>query len=70
LHYHDKGSQFTRVDEAYNYLLSTGKFEEIKINWEDIFEYVKWHNLEDGKRFMASVPGTTTSTKLCRSIKT
>jgi hypothetical protein len=46
--YHDKGSQFTRVDEAFNYLLSTGKFEEIKINWEDIFEYVKWHNLEDG----------------------
>lgn len=46
--FHDKGSQFTRVDEAFNYLLSTGKFEEIKINWEDIFEYVKWHNLEDG----------------------
>jgi hypothetical protein len=45
--FHDYLNQFTAVERAYNYLLSTGKYEPIKINWEDIFEYVKWHNLED-----------------------
>lgn len=46
--FHDKGSQFTKVDEAYNYLLSTGKYEEIKIDWQEIFDYVAEHNLEEG----------------------
>lgn len=47
--YHDKGSQFTKVDEAYNYLLSTGKYEEIIIDWNSVFEYVKENGLEDGE---------------------
>lgn len=47
--YHDKGSQFTKVDEAYNYLLSTGKYEEIIIDWDSIFKYVKENNLQDGE---------------------
>lgn len=47
--YHDKNSQFTKVDEAYDYLLSTGKYVPISINWEEIFEYVKENNLQDGE---------------------
>lgn len=45
--YHDKGSQFTKVDEAYSYLLSTGKYEEIKINWNEIFDYLKENNISE-----------------------
>lgn len=46
--FHDKGNQFTEVEIAYNYLLSTGKYEEINIDWQSIFDYVKEHNLEEG----------------------
>jgi hypothetical protein len=44
--FHDKGSQFTKVDEAYNYLVSTGKYEIVPIAWDEIFQYVKWQDLE------------------------
>lgn len=54
--FHDKGSQFTAVDRAYDYLLSTGKFEEIKIDWEPIIEYVVKNNLEDGNCSWHSYP--------------
>jgi len=47
--YHDKGSQFTKVDEAYSYLLSTGKYEEVKIDWNKIFDYLKENDLQDGE---------------------
>lgn len=47
--YHDKGSQFTKVDEAYEYLLSTGKYDAITIDWESIFLYVKENDLQDGE---------------------
>lgn len=43
--FHDFRSQFKEVEEAYNYLLGTGKFEEIKINWDEIIEYVNQNNL-------------------------
>lgn len=46
--FHDKGSQFTKVDEAYDYLVSTGKYDIIHIDWQPIFDYVKEHNLEEG----------------------
>lgn len=46
--FHDYKNQFTEVEVAYNYLLSTGKYEKIGINWEEIFDYVKEHNLEEG----------------------
>lgn len=46
--WHDYKNQFVEVEQAYNYLLSTGKYEEIKIDWQPIFDYVKEHNLEDG----------------------
>lgn len=46
--WHDYKNQFVEVEQAYNYLLSTGKYEEIIINWQEIFDYVKEHNLEEG----------------------
>lgn len=46
--FHDYLNQFTAVERAYNYLLSTGKYEAIEINWPEIFEYVKGFNLEEG----------------------
>lgn len=46
--WHDYKNQFVEVEQAYNYLLSTGKYEEIQINWSEIFDYVKEHNLEEG----------------------
>jgi len=46
--FHDVFSQFVKQTEAYEYLLSTGKFEKIEINWQEIFDYVAEHNLEEG----------------------
>lgn len=44
--FHDVFSQFIKQTEAYEYLLSTGKYEKIEINWHEIFDYVKEHDLE------------------------
>lgn len=46
--FHDYKSQFIEVHEAYDYLLSTGKYEEIPIDWTSIINYVREHNLEAG----------------------
>lgn len=46
--FHDYLSQFREVGEAYQYLLSTGKYEEIPINWQEIVDYVNSENLEEG----------------------
>lgn len=46
--FHDYLSQFTEVELAYNYLLGTGKYEAIKIDWSEIIEYVKANDLENG----------------------
>ena len=46
--FHDFRNQFTAVERAYNYLLSTGRFEEIIIDWEPIIKYVRENNLEEG----------------------
>lgn len=54
--YHDKGSQFTKVDESYNYLLSTGKYEELNVDWEEIFDYVRTHDLENGNNSWHQYP--------------
>jgi hypothetical protein len=45
---HDVFSQFTACTRAYEQLVSTGKYEPININWQEIFDYVKEHNLEEG----------------------
>lgn len=46
--FHDFKSQFSEVEEAYNYLIITGKYEEIPIDWESIIAYVNENNLEEG----------------------
>jgi len=46
--WHDFNSQFVEVKQAYDYLLSTGKYEEIPINWDEIISYVNENNLEEG----------------------
>lgn len=56
LAFHDKGSQFTKVDEAYYYLLSTGKYEQIEINWAEIFYHVKEQDLENGNNSWHQYP--------------
>lgn len=43
---HDFDSQFVGVRKSYDYLISTGKYEEIKINWDEIKKYVGENNLE------------------------
>jgi hypothetical protein len=45
--FHDYKNQFTEVEQAYNYLVSTGKYEKIEIDWQAIFDYVKENNLEE-----------------------
>lgn len=46
--FHDWKSQFIEVEEAYNYLLGTGKYEEIIIDWDEINRYVNDNNLNKG----------------------
>lgn len=47
--FHDYKNQFTAVERAYNYLLSTGNYEEIFIDWDEIFKYANDNNLNDGE---------------------
>ncbi len=54
--FHDFKNQFTAVERAYNYLLSTGKFEEIIIDWNPIFEFVSENNLEQGNNSWHQYP--------------
>lgn len=46
--FHDWGNQFQDPKKAHEYLISTGKFENIPINWGEIFDFVREHNLEVG----------------------
>lgn len=46
--FHDFGNQFTAVARAYDYLISTGKYESIQIDWTEIIEYVRENDLETG----------------------
>jgi hypothetical protein len=46
--FHDYLNQFSDPAAAYDYLLSTGKYEPIHIDWEGIFNYVRDNNLEAG----------------------
>lgn len=46
--FHDYLSQFVEVHQAYDYLVSTGKYEPIPINWQEIIDYVNANNLEEG----------------------
>ena len=44
--FHDFDSQFKEVRYSYDYLLSTGKYEEVPIPWEEIKNYAREHDLE------------------------
>jgi hypothetical protein len=44
--FHDCFAQFIEVTKAYEYLLSTGKYEEVSIPWDQIRAYVGENNLE------------------------
>lgn len=46
--FHDWNSQFHEVKLASDYLVSTGKYEYININWDEIVAYCESENLEDG----------------------
>lgn len=48
--FHDWNSQFSEVKEASDYLVGTGKYEYIPINWDEIIEYVNSENLEESNR--------------------
>jgi len=48
LAFHDYQNQFTAVERWYDYLVGTGKYEPIAIDWKEIFDYVRENNLEDG----------------------
>lgn len=54
--FHDYKNQFTEVEQAYDYLVSTGKYEPIHINWQEIFDYVAEHNLEEGNNSWHQYP--------------
>lgn len=44
--FHDLDSQFSKVREAFNILLNSGNYEEIKPDWKSIIEYVRENELE------------------------
>lgn len=46
--FHDLDSQFRHVRMAYDYLVETGKYEPIGIDWPTIVNYVRENNLEQG----------------------
>lgn len=48
--FHDMNSQFKEVREAYQYLISTGKYSEIEINWQEIIEAVNENNWEESNQ--------------------
>jgi len=48
--FHDWNSQFVEVKEASDYLVRTGKYEYININWPTIIRYVRENELEIGNK--------------------
>lgn len=54
--FHDYKNQFTAVEKAYQQLLRTGKYEEVTLNWQPIFDYVKEHDLETGNNSWHQYP--------------
>lgn len=44
---HDIGNQFSSQKEAMDYLVNTGKYEWIPINWQEIFDYMKENNITE-----------------------
>lgn len=67
--FHDFGSQFVKVNEAYDYLLLTGKYEVIKIDWTEILDYVKEHDLDNGNNSWHQYPDLPHSPNFIGAVK-
>jgi len=48
LAFHDLDNQFTAVRRWYDYLVGTGKYAPINVDWKPIFDYVRENRLEEG----------------------
>lgn len=48
LAFHDLDNQFTAVRDGYDRLAASGEYDPIHIDWNEIFDYVRANNLEDG----------------------
>ena len=46
--FHDLHNQFSGVRKGYDYMVKTGQYEPINIDWKSIFDYVRERNLEEG----------------------
>jgi predicted O-methyltransferase YrrM len=46
--FHDFGNQYIAPRQAHEQLIATGKYENVEINWQEIFDYVRENNLEEG----------------------
>lgn len=46
--FHDYKNQFTYVEKAYNFLIDTGKFTAVPIDWNPILNYTQKGRFEDG----------------------
>jgi hypothetical protein len=46
--FHDFNSEFIAVHEAHQKLIETGRFENVKIDWDAIVQFVKERDLEKG----------------------
>jgi predicted O-methyltransferase YrrM len=54
--FHDFRNQFREPAEAAEYLVSTGKYEWVGIDWQPIFDFVAEHNLEEGNNSWHQYP--------------
>ncbi len=44
--FHDFGNQYISPMQAHQYLIWTGKYENVPIDWQGIFDYVRANNME------------------------
>lgn len=54
--FHDYLNQFSDPAEAHSYLISTGKYENVEIDWSSILNYVKENNLDEGNNSWHNYP--------------
>lgn len=54
--FHDFNNQYIAPQEAHKKLISTGDYEDIDIDWEAIFDYVRENNLEEGNNSWHQYP--------------
>lgn len=67
--WHDFGNQFREPKEAAEYLVSTGKYEWIDINWQPIFDFVNENDLEKDNQSWHQYPELPHSPNFVGAIK-